>query len=134
MAFFQWNQNLVLGVQKMDTEHQELVSLMNRLFDANEKKLPKPEIIAAFKALADFTVKHFADEEAYMASVNFPDIEKHKLIHKDLLTKVSAHLDGFKNGGGQVDESVFDFLNLWLKAHIMGLDMKYAHHALKKAG
>ncbi len=134
MSFFQWNQNLVLGVQKMDGEHQQLVGLMNQLFEANERKLPKQEIVSAFKALADYTVKHFADEEAYMESVGFPDIEKHKIIHKDLLSKVGAHFEGFKNGGTLVDQSVFDFLNLWLKAHIMGLDMKYAHHALKKAG
>lgn len=133
MAFIEWSSALALNVAAMDGEHKELIAYMNRLHDLNEQNAPKDAIVAAFKNLAEFTIKHFSDEEAYMSSINFPDLELHKYIHKDLLTKVSKHFEDFKAGDGKLDRKVFDFLNIWLKAHIMGLDSKYAEHSRAKA-
>ena len=131
MSFFDWSERLDIKVEPMNREHKHLLEIMNRLFDKNEKKAAKSELAPIVKELGDYTVKHFADEEAYLASINFPDIEKHKFIHKDLLTKFGGHAANFEKSG-TLDASFFDFLKMWLNAHIQGIDMKYGEFANKK--
>ena len=131
MSFFDWSDRLDIKVESMNREHRHLLEIMNRLFDANEQKADKSALKTLVKELGDYTVKHFADEEAYLASISFPDIEKHKFIHKDLLTKFGGHVANFEKAG-TLDAGFFDFLKMWLNAHIQGIDMKYGEFANKK--
>ena len=95
--FYVWNaKDLGLNVEDMDKEHQELIRKMNFLYSCVENKGSTQQILKAIEDLANFTVKHFADEEAYMERVNFPGITTHKLIHKQLLTQFGEHVDHFK--------------------------------------
>ena len=84
--------------------------------------------------LAEATVAHFADEEAYMASVAFPDLKSHKLIHQKLLTDFTAHKARFDAGHGELEKGFFDFLSLWLRSHICHVDAKYNPRGARKAG
>ena len=124
MSFFEWSKMFDIGVQDMNREHQKLLEIMNRLYDRHEAKADRTEIKALLKELGDYTVKHFSDEEAYLTSISYPDLEKHKLIHKDLLEKFGAHVTEFSTSG-VLNERIFAFLKMWLSAHIQGVDMKY---------
>jgi hemerythrin-like metal-binding protein len=63
-----------------------------------------------------------------MQSIGFPDRKRHALIHADMLRKVGEHYAAFTAGNGRVSQDFFDFLVFWLKAHITGIDRKYAEH------
>lgn len=130
MPFFVWSDDkLSLQVSQMDKEHKVLVEIMNSLFDRNEAKAPKSELQDLVDKLAAFTVKHFQNEEAYMASISFPSLETHKIIHKQLLARFGTFVDEFKLGDGKISAGFFGFLNGWLTAHICGIDKKYADHS-----
>ena len=129
MSYFEWNSNLDLGVDSMNDEHKHLIDLMNKLHALNESKSPHATLLRAVDDLAGYTVKHFADEEAFMASVNFPGLATHKLIHQQLLQQLSEQRDAFAQAGGTVPDAFFKFLKHWLSAHIKGIDMKYGRHA-----
>jgi hemerythrin-like metal-binding protein len=120
----EWSSNLDVGVQNMNKEHQQLLSIMNKLYDRHQEKAPLIELKSLMNDLANYTVKHFQDEEAYFDSIGFPDADKHKLIHKDLLTKFGTHRSNFE-ASGTLDQSFFLFLKMWLSAHIQGIDSKY---------
>ena len=132
MSYFNWAQNLDVGVSKMNEAHIELIRLMNLLFDRNQAKATKGELNKIIGDLAAYVVKHFTEEEAYMTSIQFPDVEKHKVIHKQLLTAFGEQRDKFEKGEGLVSEGFFSFLKLWLNAHIQGIDIKYGQHAKAK--
>ncbi|NJL25062.1 MAG: hemerythrin family protein [Calothrix sp. SM1_5_4] len=69
---FIWNPTeLGLGVEEMDKEHMELITRMNSLYRAVQEKKPAPVILDRLCSLGDYTQKHFADEEAYMAKSIF---------------------------------------------------------------
>jgi hemerythrin-like metal-binding protein len=129
MSEFQWTEQLRLGVDPMYRDHQQIIALMNDLESVFESGAPVGTIDRAFKRLADFTRQHFGDEEAYMESINFPQLSPHKLIHQKLLTTMDNHYKQFKQNGALNDE-VFTFLRFWLKSHICGIDKKYAELAL----
>ncbi len=127
MGFVTWEQDLSVGVNQMDRDHQELIRLMNELFDINEKTPSTPNITQAMDKLISFTKKHFADEEAHMFAINYPGYDSHKLIHEDLLGKLARHYDDYRKVGGKLPNTIFSFLKLWLTAHIKGVDKKYNH-------
>lgn len=136
MALFDWDNSLSVGVNDMDLEHKEILSLMNLLYDRNSKGADRPELDKIFTDLLTYTVKHFSDEERFMESINYDGIDRHKIIHTDLLGKAKKHYEDFKSSSGNVSNATFDFLRLWLSAHIRGVDTQYGHVAikLKKAG
>ncbi len=64
---------------------------MNKLDVLREKKAPGGEVLAAINALGEYTVRHFADEEACMARIRYPGIAVHKTVHKQLLAKFTGY-------------------------------------------
>ncbi|MEQ1566721.1 MAG: bacteriohemerythrin [Myxococcota bacterium] len=129
MSTLNWDKKLELDVPEIDVVHQRLVAMMGKLEDQVKGGRPKAEVAATFTALAEATKKHFADEERYMASVGY-DATQHKVAHQKLLATLTVHYDRFKaDPAGQIPQPVFDFLALWLRTHISGVDRHYADHA-----
>lgn len=131
MSFFKWDPKYDIGVQNMNSEHQKIIELMNRLHEAHDKKATKAEILKCVDELAKFTVSHFEHEEKFFDSLKFPEADQHKAIHKDLLKKLTVHRDNYATGSGPLTKEFFDFLKLWLSAHILHIDAKYGTFAKK---
>lgn len=132
MSGFVWSEQLSIGIDSMDREHQQIIHLMNALAAAHERGAGFSELDRAFRELASYTRKHFRDEEAYMESIGFESLNTHHVIHERLLAEMDGHYAAFK-GTRELDESVFKFLTFWLKSHICGIDRKYAEKALQTA-
>lgn len=131
--FFVWTaEELGLNVVEMDKEHQTLINKMNALHKAYTEKLPYDNTLKVLEDFAQFTVKHFSDEEAYMEKINFEGLPTHKIIHQQLLKQFQEFLDKFKEEK-VLNDSFFNFLKVWLTGHIRGIDMKYANKANKKS-
>lgn len=127
---FVWTDELSVGVDAMDDQHKELVTKINKLVE--DLAGDSPEAYNDFKDLAGFVVQHFDDEEKFMESVGYPGLDTHKVIHKQLLDKVGGFEGDIKDGS--VDKfQLINFLKMWLRSHIMGIDMKYGEHANKGA-
>jgi hemerythrin-like metal-binding protein len=126
MAFLNWEPNLLLGVDEMDTEHKVLIAKMNEIHDRVAAGASKTVLSPLLDGLADVTKKHFAHEEAMMRAAGYAGLENHAWVHKDLLTKLDKHLQAFRAGTGTIGDDFFSFLRLWLTAHIQGIDKKYA--------
>ncbi len=125
MDLFEWDAaKYSVKVPKMDEEHKAIIACMNKLHALDQAKASKEKLRPAIDDLVKVTVKHFGDEEVYMASIGFPDLERHKIIHRNLLDKVTQHKAEF-DATGKLSEEFFVFLKMWLKSHICGIDIKY---------
>jgi hemerythrin len=126
--FFEWDQaKFGLGIAPMDDEHKAIIASMNKLHELKDASAQKSALSRALNELQSVTVKHFSDEEAFMGKIGFPDLSKHKLIHKSLLDQIVGHKATFESTG-QLTEEFFDFLKFWLKSHICGIDMRYSQY------
>jgi hemerythrin-like metal-binding protein len=115
-----------VSVEQMDQEHQKIILLMNRLYDQNQEKEKKEVMLTTIVELANFTKTHFQHEEAYFDTLKgYSGGETHKYIHADLLKKLEDFKVKFEGGNGVVGKDFFEFLDLWLRAHIGGIDKKY---------
>lgn len=127
---FEWNERYILNVPSMDKEHRILIEIMNNFLEALNFN-NQDQIKETFNKLAAYLVKHFTNEEAYMESINFPDLLKHKGIHKELITNILAYQETLNNGDINKME-ISNFIKDWLAYHIVGQDKKYAKFAVHK--
>ena len=117
-----------IHVPKMNSQHQKLVGIMNRLYDRHHAKAPKAELDKIVLELRDYTVLHFREEEALLDKLEFPQRQVHKSIHQKLLEDFGTHYQAFA-ATGLLSEKFFDFLRLWLTSHILHIDRKYGDYA-----
>jgi hemerythrin-like metal-binding protein len=129
MAFFEWDSALDVGVAEMNEQHKTLINLMEVLYQKNLASHSKAELIVAIDNLVNYVVKHFHDEESYMASIQFPTLETHKQIHQHLLEDLGKLIEQFKQSDiNQLSSEFVMFLKFWLSTHIRGIDTKYGQH------
>ncbi len=127
--YFEWDAaKYSIHVPKMDADHQRIIDGMNKLHTLYSAKAPVVQLSNALNDLAKVTVAHFSAEETYMASIQFPGLAQHKIIHKNLLEQINAHKAKF-DASGKLTDDFFAFLKTWLKSHICGIDVKYGEHA-----
>ncbi len=123
---FEWNYRTYgLDVPEMDTEHEVLIAHMKRLHELHSQRAARSQLAAALDSLVDVTVRHFAGEEEYMARIGSPELKSHARVHQQLLRNMRMHVESFRESGVLTDE-FFSFLTFWLKAHIRGVDTRYA--------
>ncbi|MEY3219294.1 MAG: hypothetical protein RIT27_651 [Pseudomonadota bacterium] len=130
MAFFEWDNALDVGVNAMNEQHKILINMMDKLYTASNANSTKQQLIEHIEELFAFVIKHFKEEEAFMASIHFPNLEAHKILHQNLLNDLKKLGDDFKQSNDEKISSEFViFLKFWLSTHIMGIDNKYGVYA-----
>ena len=122
--FFEWDARYNLGVQAMDDEHRLIIAAMNELHELHEANELGPRLLKVMQRLIQVTRSHFADEEAYMEKMGYPELRKHRHMHGHLLERLSQ-FEAEMRASGVATADLFDFLRMWLKAHICGIDTQY---------
>lgn len=81
MASLQWNDSLLTGVDKIDSQHKELIDRINSLFTSASQGKSKEEFIKTVNFLEEYVVVHFSTEENLMEKNKYPQMERHKEQH-----------------------------------------------------
>ena len=130
LVTLQWSSKFALNIEEMDHEHQQIVDGINILIKAvNEKR--ESEVAKGIEALFKIAVMHFANEEAFLKRIDYPDYTSHKRIHEALLAQLREYKAIF--GTPEFDNRKFiRFVQNWLLSHILGVDSQYAKHHHEK--
>ncbi len=128
MSGIQWNSRFSLGLEKIDEEHQELFRILNSLVSAIEHYHEKEELGSIFEALIRYADVHFSHEEAFLESVSYPELDKHRKEHESFLKITEDYRNRYMDGEIALSLRILDFLVTWLKNHILGSDMKYSDY------
>lgn len=121
-----WQDRFNIGVDLIDKEHKKLFRIINRLFALMEQEEKNPwlcqEVIKYFR---DHAMKHFAEEEVYMASIDYRGFEMHKRIHDDFRKKTLPALEKELTQTHYSTDAVNHFLGVcagWLIGHTLTED------------
>jgi len=125
MAIFSWDDTLSVKVRQFDDQHKKLVDLINQLHDAMKVGKGKDVLGKTLKSLADYTQSHFTAEELLMRQHNYPNFEKHKKEHNQLILKVNDLQKKLQEGSTVLSQEVFVFLKEWVVTHIQVMDKEY---------
>ncbi len=116
-----WNERYNIGVDIIDKEHKKLFSILNKLFDFGQQEEKSQWVCQeAIKYFRDHALKHFADEEAYMVSIDYAGLEVHRRIHRNFRERTIPALERELELKKYSPESVNHFLGVcagWLIGH-----------------
>ena len=91
MALMDWSESFDVGVDSMNDQHRALLNIMNQLFLHFNNGDEFTSYSFLLDELRDYTLRHFREEEAYMESIDYADLAKHKVIHEKLLENFGKH-------------------------------------------
>jgi hemerythrin-like metal-binding protein len=131
MALMTWNKSFSVGVQKIDSQHTILFTILNDLHAAMMKGQAQSLTGTLLHKLADYTHTHFADEEVMMAAAKYPGLAGHKVKHRDLVKQVEDYILLYDKGVVTLNMKLMDFLRDWLTNHIQKEDMAYSACLIK---
>lgn len=122
MTHPQWTEELSIGLHDIDSQHKQLFAISEALHTAILSGQGKEAVKETFKKLEVYVNKHFAEEEDYMLSIDYPDTEKHITQHEQLLLRLQM-LWALNNRHKPIKpEGVAFFLDEWIVEHLSTSD------------
>jgi len=124
MDLIHWTDEYSVGVKMIDTQHQKIVKIINKLNNLIEKDTISSALNEIFDELADYAKYHFSTEEKYFHEFDYKLTEEHEKMHKYYIEKIEQ----FKQDNKLDIKNAFvvlDFLEDWWIGHINGADKKY---------
>lgn len=126
---FVMTEDFMTGIEFVDEEHAVLFDIIGRVHDAihNEFLHDRFDVIMeVLGELRDYTIKHFADEEQYMARINYSGLAAQKAVHEAFVDKITEidvqNISDDAQDQNRYLSSLVEFLNDWLISHILKMD------------
>ncbi|WP_310439920.1 hemerythrin family protein [Sulfuricurvum sp.] len=113
---------LKVGIDTIDQRHEEFYVLYNTLKNATDS-----DFLEAFNAVILHTQGHFAEEEADMERVVYPNKSEHKQEHQKALDEMNYFREKVVSGK-LVFAKVYvkDRLGDWFRNHLLNMDSDLA--------
>ncbi|MDH5327594.1 MAG: bacteriohemerythrin [Gammaproteobacteria bacterium] len=133
MTFMPWNDEFILEINEVDTQHHWLVDATNKLHDEISKDQPDNGVVGDILAgLVEYAMNHFIMEEEMFQRFSYPETAEHKQEHDAFNVKAMQLLDHYEQGQVVAQEAL-EFLKNWLRHHILEIDKAYVPH-MKQQG
>ena len=127
MPITRWNTDLSVGVEKLDTDHQQLIATMNTVFDALLQGSSASTARKALLTLQEYVNDHFLREEKWMLKNAYVELDRHKQEHDALRQHVARLLELPQHSDDQLAVEMLVVLRDWLLGHIARSDRAAAH-------
>lgn len=116
-----------VGVQQVDLEHQELFEIAGKIHDSLSLDVivPMREIRQAINQLVKSTESHFAHEELLMETSGYPNLEDHRTLHANLISRIRVFEAEIEQAEQLTPVDVYEFLCSWLGDHILTSDRMF---------
>jgi hemerythrin len=129
MPYIEWTQEFSVGVEDMDSEHKQWISILNTLFDAINRGIDNHIIGDIIDRMITYSKYHLTHEEMFLEDIRYPHLEMHKMKHDELLRKLNRIKEQFESGASfKLTIDAIKLLKEWLSNHIQITDKKYAHY------
>ncbi len=126
---YKFTEDCLTGIEQIDAEHERLFELINRTMELLHNDLLQDkyhqvrEVMEELKGYAD---THFFNEEAYMAAINDPELERQKKQHAAFREKINvldfSSIDELEKQHEMLEE-LLEYLVRWLYHHILSSDI-----------
>jgi diguanylate cyclase (GGDEF)-like protein/hemerythrin-like metal-binding protein len=121
-----WQEGYESGNATIDAEHRELFQLANTLIDNAMRSESEPAAFhVALDTLLTHITRHFADEEAILASYHYGELEQHKRAHAGLLRRAGELKARIKRGEAGLGAIVEYLAQDVVARHMMAVDRAF---------
>lgn len=122
MPVIPWSDDMLVNVEKIDSQHRKLVALLNRFADAIQNGETRDVVSETIVALADYTFYHFMTEEKYFDRFQYSDSESHRNEHHYFIQQVTDFQKQLDRKQEILSDDILLFLTGWVRNHILGID------------
>ncbi|MCV3552106.1 hemerythrin family protein [Campylobacter sp. CNRCH_2013_0855] len=126
-----WAKEYSVHNKIIDEQHKVLFDIAKKAYLIAENHASINEIKLVLSELFEYVKTHFKDEEAYMESIAYPDLEYHKRIHQEITASLIALVKNIKTVN-EFKEQLNIITEKWLLEHILKEDMKYYKYEKQK--
>jgi hemerythrin len=135
MKRFEMTEDLLTGVEDIDSHHRRLLELGNKVIDPSAIKTDGVIFKEALTFLSDYVIYHFAAEEYVMALADYPHYEHHRQWHERFRSEISNYANLVRADGITKDLmlKVSFAVENWLLEHIRITDRELGNF-LKQQG
>ena len=121
-----WTDDFCIGHEEIDSQHQELVSRINKLIERLDQGGDQYNIEEMLTFLYKYTDYHFQTEEQLMEEINYPHLSDQKESHGKFLQGLEKLKADFDSQGNILDLAYRTQSHLvgWLLNHIAKEDKK----------
>jgi len=126
IIMYEMKEEYYTGIELIDREHKELFRIADEAYQVLKDEFIADKfdhIVKIIENLKNYAILHFADEEAYMQSIQYKRYLSHKVEHDDFIEKLEA-IDFEQMDHNQTGTlmDILEFLNDWLVHHILEKD------------
>lgn len=124
MSYYQWTEQMSVGIPLLDSDHQALIALIDKLHEGLLSDADTEATTAVFESLIAYAELHFAREEKVMRVCGYPGLEVHRAEHARFANRIRELRDRYAGEPATVGE-LLEYLKVWLNHHILIQDMAY---------
>jgi hemerythrin-like metal-binding protein len=126
MPFFDWKPEYSVGNSEIDAQHQSLVTMINKLYEAMKIGKGNKEVNNIVKEMVDYAKFHFVAEEKMMKEHHYSGFNEHIKEHQAFIEKTHEFEKEIEEGTFHMSIEVSVFLKDWLANHILINDKAYS--------
>lgn len=123
---YEFTKDCMINIEQIDNEHRQLFQVINESIELiNKTDDVIPLCNNLLKTLKDYSLNHFAHEEAYMKEINDPELSLQKKEHAAFADKINnfkLDTSSKENAKKSLNELLI-YLVRWLYHHILSSDM-----------
>ena len=127
MPFAEWSDDLSVGIEKIDGQHQDLIQILNDLHDAYDLPDRQGAAEACLLKMREYMGQHFADEEQFMKEIGYPELQAQEEQHRSFADRVADYEVG-QISSYTPYQDMLDFLKEWFDHHISTYDRELADY------
>ncbi|MGL1888905.1 MAG: bacteriohemerythrin [Reichenbachiella sp.] len=125
MSLVTWSDDYNTHIPEIDGQHQGLVEMLNRFYEAVLANESKKSLRMLLDELTQYTVSHFTSEEKYFDDLNYEHGIEHKKSHKVFIDKVTNVKQRVEEGREVLPIEMVIFIKDWLLKHIQDEDKQF---------
>jgi len=129
--FYEWSDNLSVGVPSIDRQHKVLISLINELNSSIEAGKGQADAKSILKKIINYAIAHFIYEEGLFTSYKYEATEEHLASHEKIKSKLLELKSKSDDSKFNLPDELMSFLKGWLNNHILKEDMGYSELLVK---
>ena len=132
MPRIHWDESFSTNNPEIDDQHKKWIGMYNKLHETlvrGSVKQLSQITIETLQEMLDYAQYHFSYEEEYMKSIDYPDIVKHKRLHKDFDTQIYELNREVREGRTVLNTELIKIMSNWIVDHILNDDKKYSEFA-----
>lgn len=134
MKKIEWDDSLSIGIETIDWQHKTLIERLQAVAEAIDMNQGEGTIAKTLDFLLDYAGFHFSEEEKLMTEHHYPGLDLQKQQHEEFRQDVNKLVDDFMTDGAAKDiaNHIRDFLFIWLKKHIIEVDLQLGKFLAEK--